>query len=169
VLQLAAERSGWGAPFARVRDGRRWGRGIACNSYHDRTMVAQVAEVSAGSAGDVRVHRVVCAVDCGQPVNLSGIEGQFESGVIWGLSAALKTEITFERGRAVQGNYDAFPVIRMNEAPVVEVHVVPSDLPAFGIGEQPVPVVGPAVANAIFDATGRRLRRTPMRGANLEA
>jgi isoquinoline 1-oxidoreductase beta subunit len=160
VLRLAAEKSGWGSPRAQPNDGRRWGRGVAVNGYHRQTMVAQVAEVSVGSQGDVRVHRVVCAVDCGQVINRSGLDAQFEGGVMWALSA-LKGEISFANGATVQGNYNDFPVVRMREAPVVEVHVVPSTLRPFGIGEQPVPAVGPAVANAIFAATGRRLRQTP--------
>jgi isoquinoline 1-oxidoreductase beta subunit len=169
VLQLAADRAGWSRPFARERAGRRWGRGIACNGYHQRTMVAQVAEVSVGRAGDVRVHRVVCAVDCGQVINRLGLEGQFESGVLWALSAALKGQVTFTNGRADQGNFDTFPVMRMHEAPLVEVHVVDSDLPPFGVGEQPVPPVAPAVFNAVFAATGHRVRRTPLRAEDLRA
>ena len=169
VLQLAADRSGWSGPLAGTREGRRRGRGIACNPYDQETMVAQVAEVSVGAAGDVRVHRVVCAVDCGQVINLSGLEGQFESGVTWALSAALKGEITFERGRTVQSNYHDFPVLRFAESPAIEVHVAPSALPAFGVGEPPVPAVAPAVANAIFAATGKRIRRLPIRAADLEA
>lgn len=168
VLQLAAEKAGWGTPLPAARDGRRWGRGIACNAYHRRTMVAQVAEVSVGAAGDVRVHRVVCAVDAGRVVNLSGLEAQFEGGVIWALSAALKGAMTFERGRAVQSNFHDFAVVRMNEAPVVEVHVVTSDLPPSGIGEQPVPAVAPAVMNAVYAATGRRVRGLPVRATELQ-
>lgn len=167
VLELVAERSGWRGPFARIRGDRRWGRGLACNAYHMQTMVAQVAEVSVGPTGDVRVHRVVCAVDCGQVVNLAGLEAQFEGGVIWALSAALKGEITFDQGRVAQSNFHDFPVIRMNEAPEVEVHVSASDLHAMGAGEQPVPAVAPAVANAIFAATGKRIRRLPIRAADL--
>jgi isoquinoline 1-oxidoreductase beta subunit len=168
VLQLAAEKAGWGTPVRRPNDGRRWGRGIAINGYHQQTMVAQVAEVSVGTQGDVRVHRVVCAVDCGQVINRSGLEAQFEGGVIWALSA-LKGEVTFANGSTVQTNYNDFPVVRMREAPLVEVHIVPSTLRPFGIGEQPVPAVGPAVANAVFAATGRRARRTPLNPADLIA
>ena len=161
VLQLAAERARWSEPFERLRDGRRWGRGIACNAYHNRTMVAQVAEVSVGTAGDIRVHRVVCAVDCGQVINRSGLEGQFEGGVIWALSAALKGSITFADGQTQQRNFSDFPVLRANEAPVVETHVITSALPPFGVGEQPVPAVAPAVMNAVFAATGKRIRDLP--------
>jgi isoquinoline 1-oxidoreductase beta subunit len=167
VLQLAAERAGWHQPFVRERNGRRWGRGIACNAYHNQTMVAQVAEVSVGASGDVRVHRVVSAVDCGLAVNPLGLEGQFESGVLWALSAALKSEMRFERGSAATSNYTDFPVIRMNESPAVEVHIVRNDLPPMGIGEQPVPAVAPAVMNAVFHATGRRVRDLPLAGSAL--
>jgi isoquinoline 1-oxidoreductase subunit beta len=166
VLRLAAEKSGWGTPLRQPNDGRRWGRGIAINSYHQQTMVAQVAEVSVGATGDVRVHRVVCAVDCGQVINRSGLDAQFEGGVMWALSA-LRSEATFANGATVQSNFGNFPVVRMREAPAVEVHVVPSTLRPFGIGEQPVPAVGPAVANAIYAATGRRLRRTPFATSEL--
>jgi isoquinoline 1-oxidoreductase beta subunit len=166
VLRLAAEKSGWGSPLRRPNDGRRWGRGIAINAYHRQTMVAQVAEVSVGAQGDVRVHRVVCAVDCGQVINRSGLDAQFEGGVMWALSA-LRSQITFANGTTVQGNYDDYPVVRMREAPTVEVHVVPSTLRPFGIGEQPVPAVGPAVINAIHAAIGRRIRRTPWLASEL--
>jgi isoquinoline 1-oxidoreductase beta subunit len=167
VLELAADRSGWNTPLPAPRDGRRHGRGIACNGYHQRTMVAQVAEVSVGEAGDVKVDRVVCAVDCGQVINRSGLEAQLEGGVIWALSAALKGEITFADGATRQSNFHNFPVMRMADAPVVEVHVVPSTLRPFGIGEQPVPAVAPAVLNAIHAATGRRIRHYPVGGGEL--
>jgi isoquinoline 1-oxidoreductase beta subunit len=163
VLRLAAEKAGWGTPLPAARDGRRWGRGIACNSYHRQTMMAQVAEVSVGRQGDVRVHRVVCAVDCGQVVNLSGLEGQVESGVLWGLSATLHGRITFAHGRPEQRTYADFPVMRMRDTPHVETHVVPSRLRPFGIGEQPVPPIYAAVANAVFAATGKRIRELPLR------
>ena len=149
-------------PLPPSADNRRWGRGIACNAYHAQTMVAQVAEVSVGSGGDVRVHRVVCAVDCGQVINLSGLEGQFESGVAWALSAALRGRITFANGRTEQSNFRDFPVLRMSEMPDVEVHAVHSGLPPFGVGEPPVPAVAPAVANAVFAATGARIRELPL-------
>jgi isoquinoline 1-oxidoreductase beta subunit len=164
VLALAAEEGGWGTPLPDVGPGRRVGRGIACNEYHRRTVVANVAEVSVGPAGDVKVHRVVCAMDCGRPVNLSGIEAQIEGGVMWGLSTLMGREITFEGGRAMQTSFDAFPVIRMSGAPKVEAHIVPSSLPPWGVGEQPVPAVSPAVLNAVFAATGQRIRRLPLAG-----
>ncbi len=108
MLRLAAEKSRWGQPLAPI-SGRRVGRGAAANVYHGRTHVAQVAEVSVGHAGDVRVHRIVCAVDCGQIVNLGGMEGQVESGIVWGLSAALKTEIVFRDGRVQAKSFRDYP------------------------------------------------------------
>ncbi len=169
VISLAAERAGWATPLPRERDGRRWGRGIGCNAYHQQTMVAQVAEVSVGPAGDVRVHRVVCAVDCGQVINRGTLEAQFEGGVIWALGPTLKTEISFEHGRTVQQSFRDYPVLTLPEAPRVEVHVIENPLHPFGIGEQPVPPVAPAVLNAIFAATGKRIRRVPVRAADLRA
>jgi isoquinoline 1-oxidoreductase beta subunit len=139
----------------------------ACNEYHRQTMVAEVAEVSVGEAGDVRVHRVVCAVDCGQVINRSTLDAQFEGGVMWGLTPTLKGEIAFGDGRTLQANYADYPIIGISEAPAVEVHVVESALPPFGIGEQPVPPVAPAVLNAVFAATGRRIRRVPLRQEDL--
>ena len=161
VLSLAADRAGWAQSHPRERNGRRYGRGLAANGYHEGTMVAQVAEVSVGPAGDLRVHKVVCAIDCGTVVNLTGVEQQFEGGVVWALSTLVGREITFTRGRTEQSGYRDFPVLRIADAPRVEVHVVPSSLRPFGIGEQPVPPVFPAVMNAVFAATGRRIRRVP--------
>ncbi len=166
VLRLAAEKSGWGGPLAPV-PGRRVGRGVAANVYHGRTHVAQVAEVSVGEAGDVRVHRIVCAVDCGQIVNLGGVEGQVESGIVWGLSAALKTEIVFRDGRVQAKTFRDYPVLRLSETPAIEVHAVQGVEAPGGMGEPPVPPVAPAVANAIFAATGKRARRLPIRPADL--
>jgi len=166
VLELAAQKAGWGSPV-QPRGGRRVGRGLACNSYHGRTAIAQVAEVSIGAAGDVAVHRVVTAVDCGQVVNRAGVEGQVESGVIWGLTYALKGEATISRGRIEQATYTDYPVLRLSETPEIEVHAVDGDRPPSGLGEQPVPCVAPAIANAVFAATGRRVRRVPIRPADL--
>ena len=167
VVRLAAEKAGWGKPIDRRRGGRRWGRGIACNSYHRQTQVAQVAEVSVGPKGDVRVHRVVCAIDCGRAVNPLGVEGQVESAVLWGLSATLYGKVTFDRGRVQQSSYDDFPVVRMNDSPAIETYIVPSDVRPLGVGEQPVPPIYAAVANAVFDATGVRVRELPIRAEDL--
>ncbi|MEP7345535.1 MAG: molybdopterin cofactor-binding domain-containing protein, partial [Gemmatimonadaceae bacterium] len=162
VLRLAAEKGGWGTPLPDYGSGRRVGRGMACNVYHQRTVVANLAEVSVGPAGDVKVHRIICAMDCGRPVNLSGIEAQIEGGTMWALSTLLGKEITFDAGRTMQKSFEEFPILRMSEAPRVEAHVVASTLPPFGVGEQPVPAVSPAVFNAVFAATGQRVRRIPL-------
>lgn len=163
VLQLAARGAGWGEPFRTAMPGRRMGRGIACNPYHQGTMVAQVADVSVGAEGDIQVHRVVTAIDVGRVIDRSGLEAQVEGGVTWALSAALKTEISFVKGRAEQRNFDRFPVLRLREAPLQEVFIVESELGPFGAGEPPVPAVYAAVGNAVFQATGERLRATPLR------
>jgi isoquinoline 1-oxidoreductase beta subunit len=161
VLAAAAERSGWGRPLPAPGDGRRRGRGIACNAYHRQTMAAQVAEVSVGPEGDLQVHRIVCAVDCGQVVNRLGLEAQVEGGIAWGLSA-LRTEVRFRGGTAEQDGIEGFPLLRIDSAPAIEVVVVPSDLPPLGLGEQPVPPAIPAVLNAVFAATGKRIRSLPL-------
>ena len=166
VLRLAAEKSAWGTPLS-PRKGRRTGRGLAANVYDGSTLVAQVAEASVGPDGDVAVHRVVTAIDCGQPVNLLGIEGQIESGVAWALSYALKGEIHYAGGKIVETRYADYPLLRLNEMPELETHIVLSEAPPTGIGEMPVPCVAPAVANALFAATGRPLRRLPLRPADL--
>ena len=166
VLDLAASKAGWGKPLP-GRPRRRSGRGVACNVYHGRTLLAHVAEVSVGAGGDVQVHRIVTAADCGQVVNPMGVQGQVESGAAWGLSYALKGEVAIENGRVAQGNFRDFPVLGIAEMPQVEVYTVPSSNRPTGFGEQPVPPVAPAVANAIFSATGRRARSLPIRPADL--
>jgi len=166
VLRLAAEKAGWGSPPA-ARPGRRAGRGLAGNVYDESTLVAQVAEASVGPDGGVAVHRVVTAIDCGRPVNPLGIEGQVESGVAWALSYALKGQIHFAGGRVVETRFADYPLLRLNEMPDVETHIVPGEGPPTGVGEMPVPCVAPAVANALVAATGRPLRRLPLRPADL--
>lgn len=166
VLETAAREAGWGTPLA-PREGRRSGRGIAGNVYDGATHVAYVAEVSVGAKGDLQVHRIVCAVDCGVAVNPLGIAGQVESGILFGLSAALKGEITFREGRPQQSSYVDYPVLRFREAPRVEVHVLESDARPSGMGEPPVPPAAPAVLNAVFAATGRRIRRLPLKPGDL--
>jgi isoquinoline 1-oxidoreductase beta subunit len=127
------------------------------------TYVAQVAEVSVGKNGTVRVHRVVCAVDCGQPINPDGVKAQMESGIVYGLTAALKGEITIKDGRVEQSNFHDYEMLRIDEMPVIEVHLVPSTEAPTGTGEPGLPPIAPAVANAIFAATGKRIRRLPIR------
>ena len=162
VLQLAAEKGGWGAPLPKAA-GRRYGRGIAANAFHGQTHVAMVAEVSVGANRDLRVHRIVCAVDCGLAINPLGVEAQIESGVTWALSAVLGGEITFEGGSVQQSHFGDYPVLRLSQAPDVEVHIVPGGTAPLGLGEPPVPPVAPAVCNAVFAAIGTRVRRLPLR------
>ena len=169
VLEIARDKTGWTTPLSSTKDRLR-GRGVAVNSYFGESYVAEVAEVSvARDLSDLRVHRVTCVVDCGVAINLAGLEGQIESGITWGLSAALHGKIDFRDGRALQESYTDFEVMRMDESPVIETHVVPSQAPPSGFGEHSVPPVAPAVANAVFAATGRRVRRLPITPAKLRA
>jgi isoquinoline 1-oxidoreductase beta subunit len=164
VLRLAAERAGWGAPPA-APAGRRAGRGVACNSYWGGTMTATVADVSVADGGDVRVHRMVCAIDAGQIINESGLRAQVEGGIVWGLTAALQGEISFTGGRAEQRNFDGYRVLRMNACPEIVVLPVRSTLRPFGVGEAAVPPAIAAVANAVHAATGTPVRSLPVRGS----
>ncbi|PYO97141.1 MAG: twin-arginine translocation pathway signal protein [Gemmatimonadetes bacterium] len=156
TLELAAQKAGWSTPLPTGR-----GRGIALAEWAPTTC-AQVAEVSVAPDGRVRVHRVVCAVDCGPTVNVGQIEAQLQGGIVYGLTAALYGEITIERGRVKQSNFTDYPMMHIDEMPVVEVHVVPSDDKQGGIGEPSVGPVAPAVCNAIFAATGKRIRKLPI-------
>jgi isoquinoline 1-oxidoreductase beta subunit len=123
--------------------------------------------VSLTKAGRPRVHRVVCAVDCGPVVNPDGVRQMMESGVVFGLTAALYGEITFAKGRVQQRNFHDYPMLRMNEAPQVETHIVPSTEKMGGVGEPGVPPIAPAVANALFALTGKRIRRLPISSEDL--
>jgi isoquinoline 1-oxidoreductase beta subunit len=143
------------------------GRGIAVHESFGSS-VAQVAEVSVNAAGKVRVHRVVCAIDCGMVVNPEIVKTQMESGIVFGLSAALHGAITFRDGRVEQSNFNDYPILRMYEMPAVEVFIMPSEEPPEGVGEPGVPPIAPAVGNAIFAATGRRIRRLPIRAEELK-
>lgn len=156
VLKLAAEKAGWDRPFPR---GKGRGRGIAVHQSFN-SVVAQVAEVTV-SGNDIRVDRVVCAVDCGIAITPSVIEAQMQSGIGYGLSAALWGEITLTAGRVDQSNFDGYRVVRINEMPKVEVYIVPSTNAPTGVGEPGTPPIAPAVANAVRAATGIRLRRLP--------
>lgn len=155
VLELAAEKANWGSPLSAGR-----ARGFAMHQYD--SMVAQVAEVSVAGSGEIRVHRIVCAIDCGTVVNPDTVRAQMEGGIAMGLSAALHERISFERGQVRQSNFSDYPILRMNEMPQIEVYIVPSTARPRGVGEAGPPPVAPAVANAIFAATGRRIRRLPM-------
>lgn len=166
VLELARAKSGWGSKPKKLA-GRSFGRGLACNVYDAETYMAQVAEVSVGPQGDVKVHRIVCAVDLGQPINPLGIEGQVESGIIWGLTSTLKSTMKFKNGAAQGSTFGDYELLRMDETPEIETHIVASNLAPCGLGEQPVPLVAPAVANAIFAATTKRVRRLPITPADL--
>jgi isoquinoline 1-oxidoreductase subunit beta len=156
VLNLAASKAGWGTPPAAGRS-----RGIAVYKSFD-TYVAEVAEVSVGSDGTPRVHRVVCAVDCGPVVNPDIVEAQMQSAIVYGLTAALWGEVTIDKGRVQQSNFHDYRMLRMAEMPVVEVHIVPSTDSQGGVGEPGTPPIAPAVCNAIFAATGKRIRKLPI-------
>ncbi len=156
VIRLAGAKAPWGA----ARSGRH--QGLAAYDFHG-TSLAMIAEVSARPDGCIQVQRIVCALDCGTVINPRIVTSQIEGGIAFGLTAALKGEITFTEGRVDQGNFDDFPLLRIDEMPEVEVHTAPSSEPPTGIGESAVPLVAPAVANAVFRATGRRVRELPMR------
>lgn len=160
VLALAADKSGWTRPLPKGQ-----GRGIA-GFYSFFSYVAAVAEVSASSSA-FKVNRIVCAVDCGRAVNPNGVRAQVESAAIYALTATVKDAITVDRGRVVQSNFNDYAMIRMNEAPPIEVYLVPSTEAPTGIGEPTVPVIAPAISNAIFSASGKRLRRLPIRNEDL--
>lgn len=154
VLNLAAEKAGWGGPLEKGR-----ARGVAVHESFG-SFIAQVAEVSVEN-GAIRVHRVVCAVDCGIAVNPAGIAAQMESGIAFGLGAALHSRITFKDGRVQESNYHDYQVLRMSEMPAVEVHIVPSTEKSGGVGEPGTAPIAPAVANALFALNGQRLRELP--------
>lgn len=156
VLELAAQEAGWGTPLPPGR-----GRGIAVHKSFG-SLVAQVAEVSVAPEGKLRVHKVVCAVDCGKIVNPDTIAAQMESGIVYGLTAALHGAITLKAGRVEQGNFDGYPLLSIDEMPEVEVHILPSQEPSSGVGEPGVPPIAPAVANAIFAVTSKRIRKLPI-------
>ena len=155
VLNLAAEKAGWGTPLAEGRF-----RGVAVHESFN-TYVAQVAEISLTDDGGIRVERVVCAVDCGVPINPDIIRAQMEGGIGFGLGAILKGEITLDGGRVEQSNFDTYRMLTIDEMPEVAVHIVPSTESPTGVGEPGVPPIGPAVANAVLAATGKPIRVLP--------
>jgi isoquinoline 1-oxidoreductase beta subunit len=161
LLDLVAAKAGWGKRSAPDRF-----QGIAVHESFG-SFVAQVAEVSVSPTGLVRVHRVVCAIDCGRIVNPDTIVAQIESGIVFGLTAALHGEITFKDGRVEQSNFHDYEVLRINDMPQVEVHIMPSQESPGGVGEPGVPPIAPAVVNAVYAATGKRIRRLPIRPGEL--
>jgi isoquinoline 1-oxidoreductase beta subunit len=156
VLDLAARRAGWGGPLP-----KGYGRGVAVQ-YAFGSYLAQITEVSVRTGGDIRVERVVCALDCGQIVNPDTVRAQLEGGVMFGLSAALFNEITFANGRVQQGNFNDFRSLRINEAPKVETHLISSDESPGGVGETATSGAAASLCNAIYAATGTRIRSLPV-------
>ena len=158
ALDLAAAKFGWGKPLPKGH-----AAGLAVHQSFG-SYVAQIAEVSVDAKNKaIKVHRVVCAIDCGPVVNPLTVEAQMQSGIAYGLSAALHGEITFKDGKVQQNNFNDYPVLRLNEMPKVEVHIVPSTDKMGGVGEPGVPPIAPAIANALFAASGQRLRQLPLR------
>jgi isoquinoline 1-oxidoreductase beta subunit len=162
VLALAAQKADWGSPLP-----ARAGRGVALQFVFG-TYMAQVAEVEVAKDGAVRVRRVVCAVDCGTVINPDTVRAQIQGAVMFGITAALYGEITLKDGRVEQGNFDSYQILRINEAPAVEVHIVESAATPGGMGEAGTSAIVPAVANAIFAATAKRLRKLPIDTAALK-
>jgi isoquinoline 1-oxidoreductase beta subunit len=159
VLNLAAEKAGWGSPLPPGR-----ARGVSVQ-FAFGSYLSQIAEVETTSDGSVRVRRIVCAVDCGITINPDIVAAQMEGGTLFGLTAALYGEINWENGRVKEGNFDTYRPLRMNEAPVVETYLVKSTESPGGIGEAGTAIVAPAVTNAIFAATGKRIRVLPVSSA----
>ena len=156
ALNLVAEKAGWSVAPAQGR-----GRGVAVHESFG-SYLAQIAEVSVEN-GAIRVHRVVCAIDCGLAVNPEGVRAQMESGIAFGLGAALHSALSFKDGRVQESNYHDYQVLRLHEMPQVEVHIVPSTERMGGAGEPGTAPIAPAVANAVFALTGQRLRELPLR------
>lgn len=156
VLKLAAEKAGWGDPAPAGR-----ARGIAVHESFN-SYVAEVAEVTVGDDGEIKVEKVVCAVDCGVAVNPDQIKAQMEGGIGYGLSAILREAVTLDGGRVEQSNFHDYTPLRINDMPEIEVHIVPSAEAPTGVGEPGTPPIGPAVANAVYSATGQRIRQLPM-------
>jgi isoquinoline 1-oxidoreductase beta subunit len=156
ALALVAEKAGWGQSLP-----ERVGRGVSLQ-FVFATYMALVAEVEVSKDGRVRVRRVVCAVDCGIVVNPDTVQAQIQSAIIFGITAALHGQITLKNGRVEQSNFDSYQMLRIDEAPVIEVHIVQSSESPGGMGECGTSAIVPAVANAIFAATGKRLRKMPV-------
>ncbi len=164
VINLAAEKSNWGEPLPAGQ-----GRGMAYFATFGVTHVADVAEVTVDANGNVRVTRVVCAVDCGRVVNPDNVAAQMQGGIVFGLTAALKAQATIKNGRVQESNFHDYPIWRMDEMPLIEVYIVPSENRPTGIGEMGVPPIAPAIANAVYAATGKRVRHIPIKPEDLKA
>ena len=162
VLELAAEKAGWGQSLP-----QRVGRGVSVQFVFG-TYMAQVAEVEVSKNGAVRVRRVVCAVDCGTVVNPDTVQAQIQGAIIFGITGALYGEVTLKNGRVEQTNFDTYQMLRMNEVPAIEVHIIQSSEPPGGMGEPGTSAIVPAVTNAIFAATGKRVRKLPVDTAALK-
>jgi isoquinoline 1-oxidoreductase subunit beta len=157
-----AEKSGWAKPLP-----KGWGRGVAAYKSFG-SYIAEVAEVSVEKDKGLKIHRVVAAIDCGTAVHPEGVRAQAESAIIYGLSAAVKNEITIKNGSVEQSNFNDYDPIRINEAPtLIEVHLAPNGDECGGMGEPALPPIAPAVANAIFAATGKRLRKLPFQMSSM--
>ncbi len=163
VLDLAAEKSGWGQPLP-----KDLGRGVSVQNVFGSYM-AQVAEVAVSKDGDVAVKRITCAVDCGIGINPNTIEAQAQSAIVYGLTAALYGEITLKDGRVEQSNFDNYRALRINEIPAIDIHIIDSGEAPGGMGEPGTCAVPPAITNAIFAATGVRLRKLPIDTSKLKA
>jgi isoquinoline 1-oxidoreductase beta subunit len=162
VLHRAAELANWQQALEPARDGAKRARGIAIHRSFG-SVVAQVVEVSLNESRQIRVHRVICVIDCGTPVNPNLIRQQMEGAIVFGLSAALHGEITIDRGQAQQSNFHDYAPLRFNECPAIDVDIVASDAPPGGVGEPGTPPIAPAVANALYALNGTRLRRLPLK------
>jgi isoquinoline 1-oxidoreductase beta subunit len=161
VIKLAAEKAEWGKSLPAGQ-----GQGLAYHATFGVTHVAYVVEILVDDGG-VHVRKVVAAVDCGEAINPDNVAAQIEGGIAFGLTAALKAEATLQDGRIQQSNFHDYPILRLDEMPLVEVHLVKSDKQPTGMGEMGVPPIAPAVANAVFAVTGKRIRHIPIRAEDL--
>jgi isoquinoline 1-oxidoreductase beta subunit len=157
VLDRAAALSDWGKTLSAGR-----GRGMALYAFAE-SVVCEVVELSLPGAGELRVHRVTCVVDCGRAVNPDTVRAQMEGGILFALSAALREKITVREGAVEQSNFHDYPLLRLADAPRIDVHIIDSDAPPSGVGEPGTPPLAPALANAVFAASGRRIRSLPLR------
>src|SRR5207247_5153575 len=162
VLETAATKANWGAPLPAGR-----ARGIAV-AFSYGSYAAHVAEVSLAPDGKVRVHKLTCAIDCGIAVNPDQVRAQMEGGAVYALTAAFYNAITLDKGRVQQSNFHDFPMMRIAEAPEVETHIIDSGEAPGGLGEPSVPTVAPAVTNALFLLTGKRIRSLPIKAEDLK-